>query len=152
MVFGLMPFEELLIFSIGLSVLMAVLTRFLTNQKELKTIRHSTKVLRERLSKAQKSGDMKEMSKLNSEMLKMSQKQFRENMKPMIFSLLIFVFALGWFGTRYADLTLALPFAIPLLVQAFPPLVFSTTLNWFWWYLIVIIPSSMTVRKLMDIS
>ncbi len=152
MAFGLLPFQELLLFSAGLSVLMALLTKFLTNQKELRNLRHSMKDMRDKLSRAQKAGNTKEMSRLNSEMLRMSQKQFRENMKPMFISLFIFIFALGWFGTRYADLTLALPFAVPLLVQAFPPFVMSTTLNWFWWYLIVVIPSSMTVRKLLDIS
>jgi uncharacterized membrane protein (DUF106 family) len=152
MAFGLLPYQELLIFSIGLSVLMALLTKFLTNQKELKNVKHTMKVMREKISKAQKSGDTKEMSRLNSEMLKVSQKQFRENMKPMFISLFIFVFALGWFASRYEDLSLSLPFVLPLLVPSFPPIEFSSVLNWFWWYLILVIPSSMAVRKLLDIS
>lgn len=152
MAFGLLPFQELLVFSIALSVLMALLTKFLTNQKDLRNIKHSLKSMREKLSKAQKAGDTKEMTRLNSEMLKMSQKQFRENMKPMFISLFIFVFAIGWFAARYEELSLTLPFALPLLVPAFPPVVFSSALNWFWWYLFLVIPTSMTVRKLLDIS
>jgi uncharacterized membrane protein (DUF106 family) len=149
--FGLLPYQELFLMSAGLAALMVLLSKFLTNQAELRNVRHSTSALKEKLSRARKSGDAKEMARVNADMLRMSQKQFRENMKPMFASLFIFVIALGWLGSTFGGIEVALPFALPLLVATFPPVAFTATLNWFWWYLITILPVSMTLRKMLDV-
>jgi uncharacterized membrane protein (DUF106 family) len=139
----MLPFQELFLYSLGLSLLLALLYRFLTNPKELKRIKQELSYYREKVNSAQKVGNDAEVKRLSSEMMKASSAQFKASMKPMFASMIIFFFALGWFSTTFAELAVTLPFAIPFL---------GPTLNWFWWYLIITVPATMVFRKALGVE
>ncbi len=137
------PVIDVLLLSIGLSALMIIVTRLLTDQKELKKIKNDMKFFKEKMEKARKSGDTVKAEQFMNEMLKASNKQLKHTMKPLFVSMIVFFGAFQFLGTTYADIVVTLPFALPFL---------GTKINWFWWYLIVITPSSIFLRRFFDIQ
>jgi uncharacterized membrane protein (DUF106 family) len=212
---ALLPYQEIFLWSIGLSLLMTIISKFLANQQEMRRAKKDMAFYREKATKAQKSGDLKKANEYTSEMLKASQKQFRQNLKPMMLSFLIFIIALGWLGSAYGDVVVSLsnstnllftyqgvshkmqlegnltkvdlnldgqfsqeealaqgsvfsyggmdwkvdivpdkeirlqaivaqsPFTIPFI---------GSELNWFWLYIIIVLPLSMVFRKLLNVA
>ncbi len=143
MVFGLPGYQEVLIISLVLSLIMVLLTKILTNQEEIKKAKREMKFYQDKIKKAQKSGDKDAVSKLSNDMLKASSKQMKQSMKPMFVSLIIFVIALGWLAGAYGELLIGMPITLPFL---------GNQLNWFWWYLIIVLPTSFIFRKMLGVE
>ncbi|MCK4497443.1 MAG: DUF106 domain-containing protein [Candidatus Aenigmarchaeota archaeon] len=143
MVFGLPGYQEVLIISLVLSLIMVLLTKFLTNQDEIRKAKREMKFYQDKIKKAQKSEDKEAVSKLSKDMLKASSKQMKQSMKPMFVSLIIFVIALGWLTGEYGELLINLPITLPVL---------GNQLNWFWWYLIIVLPTSFIFRKMLGVE
>jgi uncharacterized membrane protein (DUF106 family) len=143
MVFGLPAYQEIFILSLGLSLLMTLASKFLANQQEMKKAKKDMEFFRDKASKAQKAGDLKKSNEYMSEMMKASSRQFRLNMKPMMFSFLIVILAASWFGVTYGTAKIASPISIPFI---------GNGLNWFWWYVIIVLPFSTIFRKLLDVA
>lgn len=143
MAFGLPGYQEVLVISLLLSIIMVILTKLLTDQDKIKKSKREMKFYQEKIKKAQKAGDKDVVSKLSNDMLKASSTQLRQSMKPMFASMIIFVIAIGWIGAEYAELLVNLPLVIPFL---------GTQLNWFWWYFIIVLPTSMIFRKMLGIE
>lgn len=143
MVFGLPGYQEVLIISLLLSLIMVILTKVLTDQNEIKKAKREMKFYQDKIKKAQGSGDKDAVGKLSNDMLKASSKQLKQSMKPMIVSMIIFVVAIGWLGAEYAELLVNLPIALPFL---------GTQLNWFWWYLVIVLPTNIIFRKMLGVE
>lgn len=141
--FGFQGYQEVMVISIFLALFSVLLSKFLANQEVLKKAKEEIELYRKKSTEAQKEGDMKKANKYMSEMMKASQKQMRENMKPMMFSFIMFILAFSWLDANYSDLLVSLPFTVPFL---------GKEINWFWWYLIIIIPMSMFFRKILDVQ
>ncbi|MEM5812117.1 MAG: DUF6435 family protein [Candidatus Aenigmatarchaeota archaeon] len=139
----LLPYQEIFIWAVGLSVLTLLISKFLGNQQEIKKARKEMEFYREKAMKAQKSGDIKKANEYTSEMLKASQRQFRHNLRPMMVSFFVFLIALGWLNTSYAGVKIISPIPIPFL---------GYELGWLWWYIIVVLPMSMLFRKMLDVA
>jgi uncharacterized membrane protein (DUF106 family) len=105
MVIGLPGYQEVLVWSLILSLIMVILQKYLTNQNEIRNLKNEMKRYQERINKATKSGDRKEANKLTSEMMKLSGKQFHQNMKPMMVSMVIFLGAIWMIGGIYGGFT-----------------------------------------------
>jgi uncharacterized membrane protein (DUF106 family) len=143
---------EVLLWTLGLSLLLAIIYRVLTKPDEARRLKQNMKEVQARLKKAQKSGDMDSVNALTSEMLKGSQKQFSMNMKPMIVSMIMFLVFLNVIGAQYEELAVLLP--IPFLATSweFPFLVITKSYSWFWWYIIITLPSTFFFRKLLGVE
>ena len=137
------PFIELMIWSLGLSSVSVLLTKVLTNQKDLKKIKNEMSFFKEKMDKAKKIGDTAKAEQFMNDMLKSSNKQLKHTMKPMFASMIIFITAFQFIGAAYVDLVVLLPVALPFI---------GFEANWFWWYLIVVMPSSMLLRKFFDVQ
>jgi uncharacterized membrane protein (DUF106 family) len=101
MVIGLPGYQEVLIWSLILSLIMVILQKYLTNQNEIRNLKNEMKRYQDRINKATKAGDRQEANKLTSEMMKLSGKQFHQNMKPMMVSMVIFLGAIWLIGGIY---------------------------------------------------
>jgi uncharacterized membrane protein (DUF106 family) len=143
MVLGLPPFQEVFLFSLALSLATTLMSKFLANQGEIKRSKKNMQMYKEKASKAQKAGDLKKANEYMSEMMKASQKQLRLNMRPMMLSFGIFIFAATWFGTTYVDLKVLSPLSIPFI---------GAELNWAYWYILIVLPASTIFRKAFDIA
>lgn len=139
----MMEIIEVMLWSVGLSAVMIVITKILTNQKEIKKIKHEMNFFKEKMDHAKKSGDTTKTEQYMGDMLKASNKQLKHSLKPLFVSMFIFIIALQLLGATYVELVVALPVWIPFL---------GTEVNWFWWYFLTVIPASMFLRKFFDIQ
>lgn len=137
------PVIEILLWCIGLSSLMIIITKILTDQKEIKMIKNEMQFFKEKMNNAKKSGDAAKAEQFMGDMLKSSNKQLKHTMKPLFVSMLVFITAFQFLGAQYADVIVTLPISLPFL---------GMELNWFWWYLIVIMPSSIFLRRFFDVQ
>jgi len=142
-VIGLPGIAEMVIWASLLSVSMVILTKKLTDQNMLKDIKADMKEMNKKIKSLQKSGKTDEANKMTNQMLKLSSKQMQQSMKPMIASMGIFFVAIWFFGTYYADLAVAVPLNLPFL---------GNSLNWFWWYFLIVFATNFMFRKLFDVT
>lgn len=99
---------EVTIFSVILSFVLVLVTKFVTNQKAIKDIKDKTAALKKKVKEAQKKGNQGEVKHYSSLMMKVSQKQFKYSMKSMIASLVIVAIALSWLNQGYSGVILDL--------------------------------------------
>jgi len=134
---------EIMLWTIGLSFVLAIVYRLLTKPEEIRRIKANMKEIQAKVKHAQKSGDTQQVSALTSEMLKGSQQQFTQNMKPMMVSMLIFFVFIGFLRAQYQGTLIALPFAVPFI---------GATIGWFKWYILITLPFTLLFRKLMGVE
>ena len=143
MVFGLPGYMEVLLISVLLSLVSVIITRTFSDQSAVKGLKAEMKGLNARIKKAQKAGNQSEVSRLSSELMKQSGKQFQMNMKPMVISMVIFLAVFWFFGMFYTELIVASPFNIPFVGKEF---------GWYVWYFLIILPGSFMWRKLLGVE
>ena len=141
----MLPFQEILIVSSLVAFITALLYRLLINQGDIRRLKEEMKFYQDKIKNAQKSGDTGAVSKLTSEMLKLSSRQFRMSMKPLMVSGLVFILVIGWIGAQYAEAVIAAPFAIPFLVV-------DSQMTWFGWYIIIVLATNIMFRKLLGVD
>jgi uncharacterized membrane protein (DUF106 family) len=143
MAFGFPGYIEVLMIATGLSLASVLISKYLGNQKGVKNLKAEMKSLNASIKKAQKAGDTKEMNRLSGNLMKLSSKQFQLNMKPMMFSMMLFFGMFAFFGTYYAELVIPAPFSIPFI---------GNSMGWFHWYLMIVLPGSFLFRKLLSVE
>ncbi len=134
---------DILLFTLGVTFFYSLLSRVLVKPEEIRAIKKEIEEYKNKSNEAKKEKNTEKMNQAMSEILKANSKLFRKNMKPMIFSFVIFILALGWLGNAYAGAVIFLPFSLPF---------FGQDLGWFWWYLIIAIPSTIFFRKLIGLE
>jgi uncharacterized membrane protein (DUF106 family) len=88
------PFLVIALVAFVLSLLITVIYKYTTNQKELKSIRDETKTIQDEM-KAVK-GDMAKMTELNQRLLGLTSKQMQHTFKSYIFTFLPVILIFGW--------------------------------------------------------
>ncbi len=103
------PMITVLVISITVSLILSLIYKFLTDQKELKKLNEDIKEMNSELKEAQKNKNQKELMKLQSKMMELNSKKMKSSMKPMMLSFIviipIFVFLLP---SLYGDLNVEL--------------------------------------------
>jgi len=128
---------------IDMALVTALLYRLLTNPEKMRALKSQTNELKDKSSKAQKSGDTKESQRLMVEMLKANQQMMQSNMKPLMASLLFFVLIIGLLTGKYSGVVMALPFYVPFL---------GTSISWFVWYVVVGFAFNIFFRKMLGLE
>jgi len=98
----MLPHQDILIWAVVLSFIITVIYRVLTKPEEMRKLKEELKFYREKSNEAQKRKDTKKSQEYLSEMMKVSQKQFRMNMKPMFVSMFIVILLLGFIHQTYS--------------------------------------------------
>ena len=144
MLFGYPSYVEVLIITVLMSLSSVLITKFLGDQRAVKNLKAEMKSINDRIKKAQKAGNTKEVSSLSSELMKLSGRQFQLNMKPMMITMVMFL-GVFWFVIRafYSEMVVNSPFNIPFI---------GSNLGWFYWYLLVAIPTGLLFRKLLAVE
>lgn len=147
--------EEILLFTLAITLVSTLIARRLVNRDELRAVKDEIKMYRQKSAEARKAGDAQKANAYMKDIMRASQKQFRLNIKPSIISLILFVVALGFLREAYSGILFPLPVALPLLGQTtvfggipFVTVAVRDTIGWFWWYLLIAIPSTFIFRKL----
>jgi uncharacterized membrane protein (DUF106 family) len=143
MVFGLPGYIEVLAISVAMALATVMVSKLASNQRAIRNLKAEMKSLNERVKKAQKAGDTKEMNRHSSELMKLSGRQMQMNMKPMMISLMLFMAMFWFFGAYYTELVIPSPVNIPFV---------GNQLGWFHWYIIIVLPGSFLFRKLLGVE
>ena len=80
---------EVAVISLFMSLLLVVLSKFLTNQKELKRIKQEVQDYESKIKEAKKAGDQKAVADYSSKKLKVAMGQFKESRKSMMVSMVV---------------------------------------------------------------
>jgi len=99
------PYQEILLWALGLSLAISVIYRVFTNPEEIRKLKEDMKFYREKSKEAQKNKDMKKANEYMSEMMKLSQKQMKLNMKPMFITMGVVLLILSSMGHTYGGVT-----------------------------------------------
>ncbi len=95
---------DILVFSLSLSLVLTLLTKVLTNQKEVKEIKKKMTGFRQQIKEAQKEGKPDQVKHLSDEMFKTSKSQFKYSTKSMVVSMIVVIIAFGWLQANYDKL------------------------------------------------
>ncbi len=136
-------FFALTAISLFMSCLSTVSYKFLVDQSAMKEVRKSMESYRETANAAQKENNIQKMNENVSKMMELNKKYFSLSTKPLLASLVIFGVIFPWMGTEFVNLTIKLPFSLPFV---------GADVGWFGWYFLLAVPSSVIMRKLLDIQ
>lgn len=99
---------EVTLISAGLSFMLVILSKLLTNQAEMKKIKQETSEYRKKIKEAQKQKNEAAVKEYSSKMLKLSHSQFKYTTKSTLASMVIVIFAFSWLGGRYGGVEVSL--------------------------------------------
>jgi len=138
------------IMAVFLTALIMVVSRLFVNRKLLSEVKEKMEEIKERLNKAQKSGDKKNQEALLAELMQTNGQYMKQTMKIMAVSIAIFFVFFPWLTYKYAPIgeagvainanVASLPFAIPMTD--------IMTIEWFWWYFLVSFAAGTAMRKI----
>jgi uncharacterized membrane protein (DUF106 family) len=143
MVFGLPGYMEVLAISVLMAFASVMISKLASNQGAIRNLKAEMKSLNEKVKRAQKAGDTKEMNRHSGDLMKLSGKQMQMSMKPMMISMMLFVAVFWFFGAYYTGLVVPSPVNIPFI---------GNQLGWFHWYIIIVLPGSFLFRKLLVVE
>ena len=135
------PILEILA-SVAITLVITIIYKFLANQNEMKQLKISMKEKQAKIKELQKTNPQ-EANKMLNEVMALSSKQMRMNMKPMLLTLIVVSIALPWFGQAFPGAVVKLPFTLPY---------FENDFGWLAWYIIVSIPLGILFRKLLRVE
>jgi len=98
----ILPYQYIFIWSLVLSFIVSVVYRIFTKPHEIRQIKKDMKFYREKSKEAQKQKDLKKANEYMSEMMKLSQKQMRQTMKPMFITLGIVLILISFINQTYS--------------------------------------------------
>jgi uncharacterized membrane protein (DUF106 family) len=141
-VMGMQPMLSLIAVSVAVTFVITLLYRFLSNPKKMKELKDRAKELSTKTKELQKTNP-DEAKKMTNEMLEITNKQMMASMKPMLATLLIAALFLPWMAAQFTGPIVRLPADVPY---------FGADLGWLMWYIIVSIPASQILRKLLGVD
>ena len=139
--FNAIPLLEILA-SAAITLAVTIIYRFLANQNEMRDLKISMKEKQSKIKELQKTNP-DEANRMLNEVMALSSKQMRMNMKPMIMTLLVVSIALPWLGQTFPGAVVNLPFTLPY---------FGNDFGWLAWYIIVSVPLGFYFRKLLRVE
>ncbi|MFH0889887.1 MAG: EMC3/TMCO1 family protein [Candidatus Aenigmatarchaeota archaeon] len=131
------------IISVLASSITTLFYRFFVDQTTMKDVRKNMELYRELANAAQKENNVGKMNENVDKMMKLNKQYFSLSTKPMILSLLVFAVIFPWMGQTFLNVVVNLPFTLPFI---------GNTTGWFGWYFLLAIPSSIVMRKLLDLE
>jgi uncharacterized membrane protein (DUF106 family) len=133
--------EELL-FSAIITFVITLIYKFLANQNEMRQLKANLKEKQAKIKELQKTNPQ-EANKMLNEVMALSSKQMRINMKPMLLTLVVVGITLPWLGKAFPGIVVKLPFTLPY---------FENDFGWLAWYILVSIPLGVYFRKLLRVE
>tara|TARA_Y100000310_G_scaffold104733_1_gene103085 strand:- start:9963 stop:10367 length:405 start_codon:yes stop_codon:yes gene_type:complete len=126
----LYPVYSIMVIAIGITLISSLITKWLTNQEHLKSLKERQKELQKELKNCKDDCKIKE---IQMEMMKITGTMMKSSFKPMLITIVPFLILFAWIRGIYGgeDALLA---------------------SWFWWYLGSSLVSSLIFRKLLKMA
>ena len=124
------PKTAIVIISFLATLVITILTYFLTNKTLMKEIKEKQKRLREEMKKFR--DNPQKMMEINKMMMEDFPKQMKESMKISVVTLIPFLLLFNWLRTVYVETPIAG--------------------SWIWWYILASLAFSMILRKIFKLD
>jgi uncharacterized membrane protein (DUF106 family) len=115
--------------------------KFLADQGAIKVLREEQKAISKKVKEIQKE-DPEKANALMKEALKLTNKQMKMNMKPMIATMVVAFMVFPWIAQTFTGPVLILPFELPFL---------GAEIGWLAWYFVVAMIMNISFRKALGI-
>lgn len=135
------PIAELIIAAFILFII-TLFYKFLVNQSKVNELKTKLKEKQKEAKEMQKTNP-KQANILMNEILKLTNRQFRMNLKPLFFGFIIIMILLPWVASVFPGAVVLLPFSLPF---------FGNDFGWLMWYIIISIPLNQLFRKFMGVE
>lgn len=135
-------FFALTTISVLLSSVTTIFYKIFVNQAEMKEVRKNMESYRDASNAAQKEKNITKMNENVSKMMELNKKYFSLSMKPLLLSLVVFAVVFPWMSGEFVGVVVKLPFSLPFV---------GADIGWFGWYFLLAVPSSIIMRKLLDV-
>ena len=122
------PTYSIIFFSLVVTLISTLVTKWLTNQAHLKTLKERQKQIQKDLKKC-KPGD-KLFEELQAELIQISMTMMKSTFKPLLITFIPFLILFGWIRRTYVDI---LP-------------------GWLWYYIISSMAASLIYRKIFKMA
>lgn len=143
--YGINPVLALAVIAALLSFLFALMQMKFTDPIKMRYLKGEMTKLKEQIKKAQSAKKEKELKKLWEKSININSQFMKMSMKPMMGSVIVVLFAFPFIAKAFAELSVKLPFGIPLLAS-------SGYVGWLGFYIIISIPATIISRKLLGID
>jgi uncharacterized membrane protein (DUF106 family) len=147
---GLHPVIEEIMLALVIIFITTMLYKLLIKKDAVKKIKEEQKEKQQRIKELQKTNP-EEANKLMSEVLKLSNKQFKLMMRPMMVSSIFIILVLSWMSGIYSEFIPALPFVWPSFLSWLVG-VEGWIKPWLAWYILVSIPMNTVFRRLLGVE
>jgi len=135
------PVAELIIAAFIIFII-TLFYRFLVDQNRVKELKAKLKEKQKEAKEIQKSNP-KQANALMSEVLKLTNRQFKMNLKPLFFTFILIMILLPWVASVFPATVVLLPFSLPF---------FGNDFGWLIWYIIISLPLNQLFRKFMGVE
>ena len=123
------PKAAIIILSIGVTLVMTLVTKFFTDQIKIKELKDRQKELQKKSKEAR--GNQKEMEKISQEILTISMEMMKHSFKPLLITFIPLLLLFWWARKAFVVTSLAN--------------------SWIWWYIGASLVSSMIFRKILRV-
>ncbi len=120
-----------------LSLLMTLIQKYTTNQKELKVMKEEQKKLQEEAKKYKNHPE--KLMELNQKQFEFMGKMMKESMGSIVYTTIPIILLFRWFGDYFAQ-------------EAIKSYRFFGFLSWIWFYLIAFMIFSSIFRKVLNVA
>ena len=121
------PKESVILVSIAVTLIMTLVSKYLTNQDRMRELKDVQKTCQIKLK--ENKDNAKKMAELQKQILECNMELMKHSFKPMLIVFIPLILIFGWLKGVYTEI---LP-------------------GWLWWYIGVGIASSIFLRKLLKV-
>ncbi|VVB55323.1 Uncharacterised protein [uncultured archaeon] len=122
-----------------LSLMSGLVRRAVLDIDKIKLNKEKLKAHQQAIKDASKAGDKKKLNHAQSQMMELTMESMKDNMKPMLFTIIPFMVIFGWLKQNYDGVGVV----ATLLGMQF---------GWFAWYFITSIVISLPINKILKLT
>lgn len=123
-----------------LSLIMSLIHKYATDQKEMKKLKKEQKELQKKVRECQ--NDPKKMKECQGRQMELFKQSFSMSLNPMMYTLIPFILFFRFFQDYFSELA----------IEIGEEVIFLGIFNWFWFYFVCSMVFSMIWRKILKIS
>ena len=123
------PKESVIIVSVAITLIMTLVSKYLTNQDRMRELKDVQKACQIKLK--ENKDNAKKMAELQKQILECNMELMKHSMKPLLFTFIPLILLIGWLKGVYVETEIAS--------------------SWLWWYIGSGIFSSLIFRRLLKV-
>lgn len=144
MIFGLPAWTMILLISIALSFGVALIYKYATNQAVMRDLKEQLKKYQEQMKAAK--NDLNKLNELQKKAMEVNMSYMKENIKPMLITMLPFIIIFWWLKTVYTGVVV-IPFSFHVPMSGL-----ETGLGWIGTYIIFSMLFTTLFRKALKVA